>query len=176
MRNVGLVLLGDWNRNPVHEAGRPENERVRSEGNPTDPYRPGVRSGKLWREINDGEPARSTLMLLPSECPGTVAALCQAAKSGLLGPPELNQLTAPTGLGCRNPLGLDHVAGQRRGHGQRRESAARQNGAHARGRCRTSRSAAGPVGPLPPARPDQVLTGARPARPADHPPCNRGHG
>ena len=105
-----LVLLGDFNRNLVHEAGRPANEPVRSAGKPTDPYRPGVRSANLWREINDGEPARSTLTLLPSACPDAVAALCEAAKGRLLAPPELNQLTAPTGLGCRNPLGLDHVA------------------------------------------------------------------
>lgn len=105
-----LVLLGDFNRNLVHEAGRPANEPVRSAGKPTDPYRPGVRSANLWREINDGEPARSTLTLLPSACPDAVAALCEAAKGRLLAPPELDQLKAPTGLGCRNPLGLDHVA------------------------------------------------------------------
>ncbi|MBL8251648.1 MAG: endonuclease/exonuclease/phosphatase family protein [Candidatus Competibacter sp.] len=105
-----LILLGDFNRALDQEAGQAGVEAARSAGNPTDPYRPGVRSRNLWREINDGEPATSRLTLIPARCPGSAAALCEAAQSRPLTARETDDLRRPDGLGCRNPVGLDHLA------------------------------------------------------------------
>jgi len=107
-----VVMLGDFNRNIAHEASLPANSPVRSRGQATDPYAPGVRSSNLWREVNDGVPAASLLTALDTACPldeGT-AALCKAAKSRVLDKPEMAQVTDAKALGCRNPIGLDHIA------------------------------------------------------------------
>ena len=108
-----LVMLGDFNRNLAHEASRPATEPVRPRGRPTDPPAPGVRSSSLWREINDGEPASTRLTLLASRCAlGDPARdpLCDEAKTRVLTKDEQARLTGGDALGCRNPLGLDHIA------------------------------------------------------------------
>jgi len=105
-----LILLGDFNRNLAQEAARPSGEAVRPVGNPTDPYRPGVRSKNLWREINDGQPPASRLTLVPIRCAGLSASLCEAAKTRSLTENETNALRSPDALGCRNPMGLDGIA------------------------------------------------------------------
>lgn len=97
-----VVMLGDFNRNIAHEASLPANTPVRSQG----------RSTNLWREVNDGVPATSLLTALDTACPldATSAALCKDAKSRVLDKPEMAQLTDAKALGCRNPIGLDHIA------------------------------------------------------------------
>ncbi|MBK8185234.1 MAG: endonuclease/exonuclease/phosphatase family protein [Candidatus Competibacteraceae bacterium] len=105
-----LMMLGDFNRNLAQEAERPPSEAVRPVGNATDPYRPGVRSSNLWRELNDGQPSASKLALVPIRCPGLSASLCEAAKTRRLTEDETNALRNPAALGCRNPVGLDGVA------------------------------------------------------------------
>lgn len=97
-----VVMLGDFNRNIAHEASLPANTPVRSQG----------RSTNLWREVNDGVPAASLLTALDTACPldATSAALCKDAKSRVLDKPEMARLTDAKALGCRNPIGLDHIA------------------------------------------------------------------
>lgn len=109
-----FVMLGDFNRNLSHEnawvAGA---EPVRSDAvtdlatrRPDD-----VRTRNLWLEINDGLPATSRGTLLGPTCPITMtaAAACDAAKHRALTQDETRALTARSALGCRNPIGLDHV-------------------------------------------------------------------
>lgn len=108
----GLVMLGDFNRDLAHEAGQPATAPVRSAGKPADPHTPGLKIFNLWREVNDGVPASSQLQLLATTCPAAsgVQGLCQAAKQRRLSRDEYNQVGHSSALGCRNPLGLDHVA------------------------------------------------------------------
>lgn len=96
-----IVLLGDFNRQLAHEAGRPSEESARN---------PAGRTRNLLREIDDGEPAASDLHLLDETCPVSAAAqaACQRAAAG----PEaeaVKALARPEALGCRNPVGLDHI-------------------------------------------------------------------
>ena len=109
-----VVVLGDFNRNLGHEAARvPGAEPVRSDGS-TDLARPrpaGVLTRNLLLEVNDAQPSASRLVLLAATCTGSadLSAACDAAKTRLLTPDERRTLTDRTGLGCRNPIGLDHV-------------------------------------------------------------------
>lgn len=107
-----LVVLGDFNRNLQHEQREPADAVVRLNGRATDPHSPQGRTRNLWREVNDGSPASSRLVLLDTSCPGDAAvqALCTRAKSEALPRSEVQQIGAPAALGCRNPLGLDHIA------------------------------------------------------------------
>ncbi|MEY4906651.1 MAG: hypothetical protein RL260_369 [Pseudomonadota bacterium] len=107
-----VVMLGDFNRNIAHEASLPANAPVRSRGQATDAYAPGVRSNNLWREVNDGVPAASLLTALDTACPlnEDTARLCKDAKARVLDKPEMERLTDTKALGCRNPVGLDHIA------------------------------------------------------------------
>lgn len=107
-----VVMLGDFNRNIAHEASLPANTPVRSRGQATDAYTPGVRSSSLWREVNDGVPTASLLTALTATCPlnEDTARLCQDAKTRVLDQPEMERLTNAKALGCRNPVGLDHIA------------------------------------------------------------------
>lgn len=106
-----VVMLGDFNRNLAHEATRPAHEPVRAQGDATDSYQQGVRSNSLWREVNDGVPPSSRMLLLEATCAGDPAAtLCEAGKSRVLSKEEGAQLAASSALGCRNPIGLDHIA------------------------------------------------------------------
>jgi Endonuclease/Exonuclease/phosphatase family len=108
----GVVMLGDFNRNLAHEASLPANAPVRSRGQASDPYTAGVRSNSLWREVNDGVPSVSLLTLVDTTCPlnEDTARLCKDAKVRVLDQPEMARLTDAKALGCRNPIGLDHIA------------------------------------------------------------------
>lgn len=107
-----VVMLGDFNRNIAHEASLPANTPVRTRGQASDPYTPGVRSSNLWREVNDGVPAASRLTALDNTCPmdEAIAGVCRTAKTRVLEPAEMARLTDAKALGCRNPIGLDHIA------------------------------------------------------------------
>lgn len=100
----GLVLLGDFNRNLGHEASEAADQPARSAGGAAKaPHGAGVKVRNLWRELDDGQPL--ALRLLPAECTGLSA--CGLAKTRLLDRQEYGQLRAA--LGCRNPVGLDHI-------------------------------------------------------------------
>ena len=109
-----VVVLGDFNRNLGHEAARVTGaEPVRSDGstNLAKPRSAGVATRNLLAEVNDGQPAVSTFVLLSPTCAesGELAAACDRAKTQVLGAEERRVLTDRTGLGCRNPIGLDHI-------------------------------------------------------------------
>lgn len=109
-----VVVLGDFNRNLGHEAARvPGAEPVRSDGG-TDLTRPraqSVRTRNLLLEVFDGQPASGRMTLLAPTCPGSpeLAAACDAIKQRLPTADERRLLTDRDGLGCRNPVGLDHI-------------------------------------------------------------------
>ncbi len=109
---AALVVLGDFNRNLQHEHREAATTPVRSQGTALDPHRSGNRVRNLWREVNDGAPATSALVLLDTQCPGepAVSALCDQAKVAALPRPDVQQLGGSAALGCRNPVGLDHIA------------------------------------------------------------------
>jgi len=109
---AALVVLGDFNRNLQHEQREAAAAPVRSQGTAVDPHRSGNRVRNLWREVNDGAPATSALVLLDTQCPGepAVGALCEQAKVAALPRPDVQQLGGSAALGCRNPVGLDHIA------------------------------------------------------------------
>ena len=109
-----VVVMGDFNRNLGHEAARVVGaEPVRSDGS-TNLARPrveGVLTRNLLLEVNDGQPTASRLALLSPKCPGSsdVVSACDAAKTRLLTQDERRALDDRSGLGCRNPVGLDHI-------------------------------------------------------------------
>ena len=94
-----LVFLGDVNRNFSHEAAEAADRPVRVQG----------RTRNLWRALNDGGTA---LTLLNPQCEPSADAggLCSLGKGRLLAREEMGQLRGASALGCRNPLGLDHIA------------------------------------------------------------------
>lgn len=105
-----LVLLGDFNRNLSHEAHEAPDAVVRSAGgSATDPHGPGVKVRSLWRELNDDQPV--PLTLLEAQCGSDVdpGGVCRLNKAQNLGREALNPLRGAQSLGCRNPLGLDHI-------------------------------------------------------------------
>jgi hypothetical protein len=110
----GFVVLGDFNRNLWHEQRRIQGaEAVRSDGQvdlATD-RPPGVATRNLLLEINDGAPSSSQAVLLSASCKGSaeIEAACGASKEGKIDAAQRRLLTGKQGLGCRNPVGLDHV-------------------------------------------------------------------
>lgn len=109
-----FIVLGDFNRNLWHEQHQVAGaEKVRADGQ-TDlatPRAPGLATRNLLLEVNDGAPAASRAVLLAPTCRGSasVAAACEASKTTKLTKEQMAVLTAREGLGCRNPVGLDHV-------------------------------------------------------------------
>jgi endonuclease/exonuclease/phosphatase family metal-dependent hydrolase len=109
-----VIVLGDFNRNLGHEAAKVKGaEPVRSDGttNLAAPRSASVLTRNLLMEVNDAQPAASRLTLLQPMCKGSaeVSAACEAVKSRLLTTEERRVLSDRSGLGCRNPVGLDHV-------------------------------------------------------------------
>lgn len=109
-----VVVLGDFNRNLGHEEAVVKGaEPVRSDSvaDLKLPRPARVATRNLLLEVNDGQPTSSMLTLLSPTCPGSpeVAAACAAAKARLLSGDERRTLTDRSGLGCRNPVGLDHI-------------------------------------------------------------------
>jgi endonuclease/exonuclease/phosphatase family metal-dependent hydrolase len=108
-----VVALGDFNRNLAHEAAEPASQPVRvgTTSAPSDPLPAGAKVRNLFKEVNDGVPGASALNLVDITCPKTETTRSQCAKSKTanLSSDERNELANPTQLGCRNPIGLDHV-------------------------------------------------------------------
>ena len=109
-----FVVLGDFNRNLWLEANEIEGAKaLRSDGSAdlTTPLPAGVRTQNLYKEINDGLPAASRATLVSLSCPlaPELAALCQRSKTEALRREALVPLGAAGALGCRNPIGLDHI-------------------------------------------------------------------
>jgi len=109
-----FVVLGDFNRNLWHEFNKVDGaEAIRSDGETdlTKPRATDISTRNLLLEVNDGAPASSAAELLPITCPGTsdIKAACEASKKIKLSDAERKLLSAPTGLGCRNPIGLDFI-------------------------------------------------------------------
>jgi endonuclease/exonuclease/phosphatase family metal-dependent hydrolase len=108
-----FVVLGDFNRNLWHEQNEVAGAKaIRSDGGSdlTKPLNSTVKTQNLFKEINDGLPASSKAVLVSMTCPGTEAIqkLCERSKTEALTRADLKPLTEKDGLGCRNPIGLDH--------------------------------------------------------------------
>jgi hypothetical protein len=106
------ILLGDFNRNLAHEKNTIAEAQTRTDGSdPKIPLRPGVLVRSLFGEVNDGSPTESTMNLLDSECLVNAVAkdICTRAKSEFFSQEALKPLTRADSLGCRNPIGLDHI-------------------------------------------------------------------
>lgn len=91
-----LVMLGDFNRDLNHEAGEPADAPLRAANG---------RTRNLLRTLNAASP--KPLTLLGAQCEGGVAGLCSLGKRQPLARDDYGKVRAE--LGCRNPLGLDHV-------------------------------------------------------------------
>ena len=109
---VPIVVLGDFNRNLSHEKNTIELSAVRSDGSdPKSPLASGTRVRSLYGEINDTAPVNSALMLLEPECRVNAVAseICTRSKREFFSQDALKPLTRADSLGCRNPIGLDHI-------------------------------------------------------------------
>lgn len=105
-----VVMLGDFNRNLWHEVQ--DTGPVRTDGSSPHMLLPsGVLVRDLFGEVFDEEPASTTVTLLHETCPKNAATmtLCAKGETELLAPDERKQLSQSQNLGCRNPLGLDHI-------------------------------------------------------------------
>ncbi|WP_246622168.1 endonuclease/exonuclease/phosphatase family protein [Rhizobium laguerreae] len=105
-----IVLLGDFNRNLWHELR--DQRPARTDASGTSSPRPaGVLSRSLIEEIADGQPAAANLKVLDEHCQISDAgqALCTQAEIHDLTTPETQLLASENYLGCRHPVGLDHI-------------------------------------------------------------------
>ncbi len=106
------IILGDFNRNLPNEIAALPRAEVRVDGSdPVTPLPATVRVRSLIGEVNDGQPAPSALTLLDTVCPVNAVSedFCRRSKTQGLSQTELRPLTRFENLGCRNPVGLDHV-------------------------------------------------------------------
>lgn len=109
---IPTVLLGDFNRNISQEKATIPPNSVRLDGSdPRSPRTPSTRSRSLIGEVNDGTPATSELTIIEPACPISPQAedLCKRIQTQFVSRADLVPLTKPNSLGCRNPVGLDHV-------------------------------------------------------------------
>lgn len=108
-----VVFFGDFNRNLWHEHNEAPDAPVRENTDvpATEPLPAGARVRNLLREVNDARPSATKLKLLTAQCDVSDAAraLCERSKRHILTDAELNDLRRRDALGCRNPVGLDHV-------------------------------------------------------------------
>ncbi|WP_207620211.1 endonuclease/exonuclease/phosphatase family protein [Oharaeibacter diazotrophicus] len=106
---AAIVVLGDFNRNLPHEIAA--GDQVRSDGSdPASPHPSGVKVASRIGEVDDGEPAAADLTLLEAHCPVTpdAEAACARLKTAKSRDDEAI-LRRWENLGCRNPIGLDHI-------------------------------------------------------------------
>lgn len=107
-----IVMMGDFNRNLHHEKNRiPQNQARTNGSDPSSPLPNGVFVNSLFAEINDSVPGHSNLALLDTECPVEPVAkeICARSKNEFFNQQALRPLTRANSLGCRNPVGLDHI-------------------------------------------------------------------
>ena len=105
-----IILLGDFNRNFWHEVH--DQGPVRTDGSaPDTPLPAGVKVADFHAEVFDDAPAHSTFTLLEETCPvnQVASSLCTEGKTRVLDSTEVDLLGSSRYLGCRNPLGLDHI-------------------------------------------------------------------
>ncbi|WP_156029665.1 endonuclease/exonuclease/phosphatase family protein [Ancylobacter sp. FA202] len=108
-----LIVLGDFNRAVWHELHL--NEPVRTDGSsPVGPLTNSAKVNSLLREVNDGSPTSSNLSLLPERCPVSTeaqasCAIAEAPADKTAWREATKALAAANELGCRNPVGLDHI-------------------------------------------------------------------
>lgn len=112
--HVPTLLMGDFNRDLWHERNSIPADKIRTGASDVTGELPeGEKIRSLVGEINDGAPSTSALLLLAAKCmlaDADNAALCDQAKSRLLSPSERNRLIdGKNGLGCKYPVGLDHI-------------------------------------------------------------------
>lgn len=109
---VPTIMLGDFNRNLPKEISALPRDQIRTDAsNPVTPLPPNVRVRSLFGEVNDGQPAASMLAIVDTTCPINAVSedFCKRSKTQAFTQAELRPLTRPENLGCRNPIGLDHV-------------------------------------------------------------------
>ncbi|WP_312865322.1 endonuclease/exonuclease/phosphatase family protein [Rhizobium leguminosarum] len=104
-----VVVLGDFNRNIWHETHEPGKSRTDG-SDPKSELPSTVKVRKLIDEVNDGAPEGSKLTLLDEACPINAASdeACKRLKSAKISDDE-KLLKRSENLGCRNPVGLDHI-------------------------------------------------------------------
>lgn len=105
-----LVLLGDFNRNLWHELR--DQGPVRTDASDPAAARPsGALTLSIFKEVSDGVPSGSQLKMLDEHCPTNEVGqvLCTLSEIRDLEPAESSLLASPTYVGCRNPVGLDHI-------------------------------------------------------------------
>ena len=105
-----VVLLGDFNRNLWHELR--DQSPVRTDGSaPSGPRPAGALSRSLLKEIVDGQPNESTMTVVGERCQTNEIGvlLCKESEIRDLDTAETGLLGSSNYLGCRNPVGLDHI-------------------------------------------------------------------
>ncbi|MQU75208.1 hypothetical protein GHK29_11195 [Sinorhizobium medicae] len=106
-----FIVLGDFNRNFWHEVH--ETGPVRTDG--SSPHMP-LPPPASWSRICLARCSTIRRRRRLSHCFASVAPLnsartmlCEKGEAGLLTADERRQLSQSQNLGCRNPLGLDHI-------------------------------------------------------------------
>ncbi|CAN5350962.1 hypothetical protein BH09PSE6_BH09PSE6_28340 [soil metagenome] len=92
-----VVLLGDFNRNLFHD-----------DALPAAPIN--GRSPSLMHVLQRETPSAWAPRVVPEICPQAgLGSVCAVAKERILDRDEYSRLTRTDALGCRNPIGLDHI-------------------------------------------------------------------
>ncbi|CAN5329643.1 hypothetical protein BH10PSE17_BH10PSE17_01490 [soil metagenome] len=92
-----VVLLGDFNRNLFHD-----------DALPVAPVN--GRSASLMHVLQRDPPSGWAPRVVTEICPQAgLGAVCAVAKERILDRDEYSRLTRTDALGCRNPIGLDHI-------------------------------------------------------------------
>lgn len=105
-----VIMLGDFNRNLWHELR--DQSLVRTDASPASEARPaGALSRSLLEEIADGKPGSSQMTMVSEECLTSEIGriVCEYSETRPLRPGERSLLGSGDYLGCRNPVGLDHI-------------------------------------------------------------------
>ncbi len=91
-----IVLLGDFNRNLFHDA--------------VVPPRPDGRPASLMRVLQRDIAPPFAPRVVPEGCPQPgLESTCAVARDRILDRAEYQRLSGSGALGCRNPIGLDHI-------------------------------------------------------------------
>jgi Endonuclease/Exonuclease/phosphatase family len=106
-----IVFMGDFNRDLWHEVEAVKTgAKARVDGSdPKTALKPDMRARLLLAEINDSEPAASSMVLSANTCAKSDVSktLCNTAKTTRLSRNDRDALGLE--MGCRNPVGLDQM-------------------------------------------------------------------